>query len=118
MNTNAPKKANSDMVAAAEDWHPADVVAALHKAGWTVTALGKSYGLTSGQTMSKALSQSYPVAEKRIADALGKHPKEIWPSRYFENGEPKPRGFRATHLNRLNRGVNGNESRDIRHESA
>ena len=110
MNTPDPKKANSDAEAPAQDWHPADVKAALHKAGWTMSALAHSHNLTSSNTLSKALTSSYPIAEKRIADALGLHPKEIWPSRYYDNGEIKPRGFHAIQFNRLKPGVNGKES--------
>ncbi|OAI20399.1 Nlp family transcriptional regulator [Methylomonas koyamae] len=113
MNNSSPKKAQ-----AKNDLHPADVVAALHKAGWTITALGKAHGLSSGQTLSKALSQSYPVAEKRIADALGVHPMEIWPSRYFENGDVKPRGFRAIQFNRITLSVNGKDQAGNSHEAA
>lgn len=113
MNNTKFKKADPK-----QDWHPADVLAALHKAGWTVTALGKSHGLSGGQTLSKALTQSYPVAEKRIADALGLHPKDIWPSRYFENGEVKPRGFRGIQFNRNQPAVNGNDSKENSHEAA
>ena len=78
-----------------KDWHPADVIAALHKSGMTMMKLAKSHGLTSANTFSKALRSSFPIAERRIAEALGVHPKEIWPSRYFSNGEPRPRGCRA-----------------------
>ncbi|UOA10867.1 helix-turn-helix domain-containing protein [Methylobacter sp. S3L5C] len=83
------------------DWHPADVKAALHKAGWTMTALAHEHGLTSSNTLSKALVSSYPIAEKRIADVLGLHPKTIWPSRYYDNGDIKPRGFHAMQFNRI-----------------
>lgn len=118
MNTTAPKKADLDAEAPAQDWHPSDVIAAVHKAGWTLTALAKSHGLTSANTLSKALTSSYPIAEKRIADALGLHPKDIWPSRYFENGEPKPRGFRGLHLKRFGPGVNVKDKRVREHGGA
>ena len=39
--------------------------------------------------------RSYPISEKRIADALGLHPMEIWPSRYNSDGSRKPQGLRA-----------------------
>lgn len=80
---------------AQQDWHPADIKAALHKKGITLMQLAKAYGMTSSSTMSAALVRSYPANEKRIADAIGVHPKEIWPSRYFEDGTRKPQGFRA-----------------------
>lgn len=116
MNKGNPKKANLEQPV--QDWHPADVKAALHKAGWTLTALAAEYGLSSSNTLSKALTYSYPVAEKRIADALGLHPKDIWPSRYYENGEIKPRGFHAIQFNRIKRSVNVNNPGVIGHEKA
>lgn len=98
MNSKDKKNPQSSAVDA-EDWHPADIVAALHKAGTTMTKLAKSHGLSSGNTLSKAMRSSFPIAEKRIADALGIHPKEIWPSRYYPNGEQRPRGCRAIQFN-------------------
>lgn len=81
--------------ASREDWHPADVKAALEKAGWTLRALAAVHGLTGSTTLSAALVRSYPINEKRIADALGLHPKDIWPSRYFADGSPRLRGIRG-----------------------
>ncbi len=89
MAKRAAKKASQ------EDWHPADVKATLHKAGITLAGIAKAHGLTSTSTLSVALVRSYPAGEKRIADALGLHPKEIWPSRYFDDGSRRPQGFRA-----------------------
>lgn len=81
-------------------------------------ALAEEHALTTSSTLSRALTQSYPASEKRIADALGLHPKDIWPTRYFENGEPKPRGFRGLHLKRFAPGVNVKDKRVREHESA
>lgn len=104
MNTETQK---IDPSSETGDWHPSFVVAALHQAGWTLTNLGKHHNLKSGSTFSKALSFSFPVAEQRIADAIGVHPKVIWPSRYHENGDPKPRGFRVLQSTPPGRTVNG-----------
>jgi Ner family transcriptional regulator len=68
------------------DWHPADVKAALEKAGWSVTRLAKSHGLTHG-VVSRALRYPYRRGEMIVADALGLDPREIWPSRYLPDGE-------------------------------
>lgn len=118
MNAHNPKKAKPVAEVPAQDWHPADVKAALHKAGWTMSALAHQYNLTSSNTLSKALVSSYPIAEKRIADALGLHPKEIWPSRYYDNGEIKPRGFHAIQFNRSSAAVNGKKFAVNSHEQA
>jgi len=107
MNTKPAKKANQ------EDWHPADVKAALIKLGITLRSLALAHGLKDSTSMSAALVRSLPANEKRIADALGMHPKDIWPSRYNEDGSIKPRGFRAVQHNaakvtRERLAVNGN----------
>jgi Ner family transcriptional regulator len=81
--------------ASQEDWHPAKVKMELHIRGITLAGLAEAHGLTSSSTLSAALTRSYPANEKRIADAIGVHPKEIWPSRYEVDGTRKQQGFRA-----------------------
>ncbi len=84
-----------------EDWHPADIKAALHKRGITLMSLAAAHGLTSSSTLSAALVRSYPVNEQRIADAIGVHPMTIWPTRYHADGSRKLQGFRAVQSNAL-----------------
>jgi len=81
-----------------EDWHPADIKAALDKAGWTLRALAAHHGVKAASTFSHTFERSYPLNEKRIADAIGVAPQEIWPSRYNDDGTKKPRGMRALRL--------------------
>lgn len=105
MNTNTAKKANQ------EDWHPADIIAALRKKGWTLRALALHHGLKDSSSMSAALVRSLPANEKRIADAIGVHPKAIWPTRYHADGSRRLQGFHALHSNAdivPRRGVTGN----------
>jgi len=102
MTTRTVKKASQ------EDWHPADIKAALHKRGITLAGIAQAYGLKDSTSLSATFTRSLPANERRIAAALGLHPKEIWPSRYYENGEPRPRGFRAVQCNAASRVVNGN----------
>ena len=89
MTTETAKKASQ------KDWTPGRVKMELHDAGLTLSGIAEAAGLTTSSSLSVALTRSSPAAEKRIADALGIHPKTIWPSRYFENGERRPQGFRA-----------------------
>ncbi|MEX1082068.1 MAG: helix-turn-helix domain-containing protein [Halofilum sp. (in: g-proteobacteria)] len=84
----APKKP------ALEDWHRADIVAALRKAGWTLRRLAKHHGYGCPTTLSTALERSYPRAERLIAEAIGVSPEVIWPSRYAQ---------RTQHTTRKNR---------------
>lgn len=102
MNEATSKKASR------EDWHPADIKAALHKRGITLRGIAQAYGLKDATSLSATFTRSLPLNERRIAHALGLHPKDIWPSRYYENGEPRPRGFRAVQCNAASRVVNGN----------
>ncbi|MGA8147788.1 MAG: helix-turn-helix transcriptional regulator [Gallionellaceae bacterium] len=81
------------------DWDPADVICALRKKGITLTALAKAHGLAESSSLSATLVRSLPKNEKRIADALGLHPMDIWPSRYNADGTRKPQGFRAMQFN-------------------
>lgn len=102
MATNTDKKASQD------DWHPAKVKMELHIRGITLSGLAEAHGLTSSSTLSAALTRSYPANEKRIAEAIGVHPKEIWPSRYNEDGTRKPQGFRALQSTAADIARNGN----------
>ncbi|MCW3478807.1 helix-turn-helix domain-containing protein [Neisseriaceae bacterium JH1-16] len=75
MNTpSAAKKA-------AHDWHRADIVAALHKKGWSLRRLSLEVGLSAG-ALNNALDRPWPKAERIIAAAIGEAPETIWPSRY------------------------------------
>lgn len=89
MALNTPKKASP------EDWHPADIKAALEKKGWTLRALAAHHGIKGSSSLSHTFERSFPLNEKRIADALGVPVQEIWPSRYHPDGTKKPRGLRG-----------------------
>ncbi|MEG0280848.1 MAG: helix-turn-helix transcriptional regulator [Morganella sp. (in: enterobacteria)] len=65
-----------------QDWHPADIIAAIRKKGTTLAALSRNAGL-SASTLSNALARRWPKGEKIIADFLNIPPAEIWPSRYL-----------------------------------
>lgn len=66
--------------------HPEDIKAAIRKAGSTLTALADANGVRK-QTLSLALQARVSSrAERVIADFLGMHPMNIWPSRYDRNG--------------------------------
>lgn len=67
-----------------EDWHRADIVAAVRKAGWSLRRLSAHYGYASPSTLTNALARHWPKGERIIADAIGVAPEEIWPSRYAD----------------------------------
>ncbi|PHM72338.1 helix-turn-helix transcriptional regulator [Xenorhabdus sp. KJ12.1] len=76
------------------DWHPADIIAALRKRGTTLAAISREAGLSSS-TLANTLARPWPKGEWIIANYLKLHPSEIWPSRYTDMDgqliERKPR---------------------------
>lgn len=96
----SPKKASH------QDWHPADVIAALHKRGITLRKLAAQHNV-SGEAVVKALRERNLPSEKRIADAIGIPPQVIWPSRYNLDGSRTD----LRKLTRAERQVNDNVRR-------
>lgn len=80
---------------ATQDWHPADIVAAVWKAGWTLRSLSRHHGYASATTLKNALHTRYPKAERLIAEAIGRNPAEIWPSRYSGEDSTGPKRRRG-----------------------
>ncbi|MCA6951585.1 helix-turn-helix domain-containing protein [Pectobacterium polaris] len=64
-----------------QDWHPADIIAALKKRGTSLSAVSRNAGLASS-TLANALKRHWPKGERLIAEALGSSPEQVWPSRY------------------------------------
>jgi Ner family transcriptional regulator len=71
-----------------KDWHRADIKAAVHKAGYTMTQLARNAGYASDNQLHDALRRPWPKAERIIAEAIGQRPQAIWPSRYHADGTP------------------------------
>lgn len=72
-----------------DDWHTADIIAALKKRGLTLSGLSRQSGLSSS-TLSNALARPWTKGEMIIARAIGVKPEEIWPSRYINKISNKP----------------------------
>jgi Ner family transcriptional regulator len=89
MNAATLKKADL------EDWHPADIKAALAKRGFTLSRIAFENNLSDSTSLSACLNRPMPANEKRIAAVLDIHPSKIWPSRYEADGTPKLRGIHA-----------------------
>lgn len=64
-----------------QDWHSADIIAALKKKGTTLSALSRQSGYAPS-TLANALVRPWTKGELIIANALGVEAKRIWPSRY------------------------------------
>ena len=85
--------------ASLKDWHPAEVVAALHLRGISLRQLALLNGYSNGTSLTSALRRPYPLAEALIAEALDTQASVIWPSRYGPGGKPnRGRGGRKPAL--------------------
>lgn len=73
---------------APQDWHRADIIAAVRKTGTNLQRLSRSLGY-SPTTLRNALNMPAPRYERLIAEHLGTTPQAIWPSRYHTDGSPK-----------------------------
>lgn len=69
-----------------QDWHRADIVAALRKAGWSLRRLSRYHGYEAG-SLGQALKRPWPRAERLIAEAIGVAPEAIWPTRYASRSQ-------------------------------
>jgi Ner family transcriptional regulator len=76
------------------DWHPADILAALKKRGYSLAGLSVANGYHA-TAAGKALKRSWPALEAVIAEAIGMKPEQIWPSRYAAIREFPSRRSRA-----------------------
>ncbi|MCG1033769.1 helix-turn-helix domain-containing protein [Bacillus amyloliquefaciens] len=64
-----------------QDWHHADIIAALKKRGTSLATVSRQAGLASS-TLANAPIRRWPKGERLLAEALCVTPEQIWPSRY------------------------------------
>lgn len=83
MSNPAPQK-----TPAPKDWHKADIKAALEKRGLSLSLLSRRHNY-SRTACALALAIPWARMERVIADALDVEPRQIWPSRYHDDGTPK-----------------------------
>lgn len=94
---------------AQQDWHKADIKAALHRTDRSLRSVAIAAGYDKPDTLNQALRHPYPKAERLIAEAIGVSPKVIWPSRYHADGTSKSgRGERGLGRYRAKCSVPGN----------
>lgn len=70
-----------------------DIKYQLAKKGFSFVSLDRKYGLSRG-ICRIAVSSPHTKGEQAIAEALGMHPKDIFPNRYDEYGNrlrPQPK---------------------------
>jgi Ner family transcriptional regulator len=73
-------------VPVSNNWHKADIKAALEKAGWTLRGLARHHSVTHA-SLAQAFRSSYPASERRIAAAIGVPASKIWPERYAQRSK-------------------------------
>ena len=76
------------------DWHWMDVRTALAKKGYTLARIGREKRYKNCTTVSGVRTRRWPDLQQFIADKIGVHPMEIWPSRYDSAGKPLGLGIR------------------------
>lgn len=72
---------------ASKDWHRADIIAAVRKAGSNLHELSRKHGYTAA--LLNALYYPAPKYERLIAEFLNTAPQAIWPTRYHADGTSK-----------------------------
>lgn len=70
-----------------QDWHPADIKAALAKKGYTFARIASEYGYVTN-TPCAVLRKPWSQIEEIVARILGVPAARIWPSRYNRLGQP------------------------------
>lgn len=81
MTLSAPRKKT------APDWHPADIKAALAKRGFSLARIARENGYVD-TSPSKVFLKQWPAMEVIMAGIIGMAPKDIWPTRYDNEGNP------------------------------
>lgn len=66
---------------ASNDWHAAEVVAAVRMAGKSLRQLSVDNGYNP-HALKDVLRRRWPKGEAIVAKAIGVSPAEIWPTRY------------------------------------
>lgn len=69
-----------------QDWHRADIKAALAKKGWTLGSIAREYGYAR-TSPPVVLRRPWLRMEAILAELLGVAPWDIWPSRYAEESD-------------------------------
>lgn len=78
-----------DIKKTAKDWHRADIIAALHKAGWSLRQLSLQHGYSQASTLKNALDRPWLKGERIIAEAIGVPAEEIWAARFAQRSNKK-----------------------------
>ena len=69
------------------DWHPADIKAALAKRNYTFARIAREHGYVTNSP-NMVLHRRWAKVENIISHIIGVPAAIIWPSRYDSNGRP------------------------------
>jgi Ner family transcriptional regulator len=69
------------------DWHPADIKAALAKKSYSFARIARENGYVENSP-NMVLHKAWPQIEEIISGILGIKAAAIWPSRYDRHGKP------------------------------
>jgi Ner family transcriptional regulator len=72
-----------------QDWHPADVKAALAKKGHTLRSISAAAGLSTTAASKALAGRPWPALKRFIAETLGVPPQAIWPSIFDDQGRTR-----------------------------
>lgn len=86
--STSTRKLNMAKNSLPQDWHRADIKAALEKRGTSMARLSREHGYAPG-SLRMVLALPWPKVEAILARAIGVLPQTIWPSRYRADGTPK-----------------------------
>lgn len=70
-----------------EDWHPADIKAAMAKKGYSFARIAREKGYARNAP-NMVLRKPWPIMERIVAKIIGEKPAVIWRSRYDNKGRP------------------------------
>jgi Ner family transcriptional regulator len=72
-----------------QDWHPADIKAALAKRGHTLRSISAAAGLSNTAASKAITTKPWPALKRFIAQALDLPPQAIWPSIFDGQGRTR-----------------------------
>lgn len=74
------------------DWSTNYIIYRLREHGTSLRRLSRLHDYAPSSA-AQVFHLPWPAMQRHIADAIGVEPREIWPSRYYEEGTPKPRAI-------------------------
>lgn len=74
-----------------QDWHPADIKAAMAKKSYTFARLARENNYVENSP-NMVLRKPWPEVERIVSKIIGIKAAQIWPTRYDKRGRPLKQG--------------------------